>query len=100
MISFYFVGLVGDKGINELIAAFRKISGPEESELCWLVFETELDPLEQKTIEEINSNTDIISVFPKDVRPYFAISHCLTFPVIVRVFPMWSCKPERWNCQV
>jgi hypothetical protein len=36
-------------------------------------FETELDPLEQKTIEEINSNTDIISVgFKKDVRPFMS----------------------------
>jgi glycosyltransferase involved in cell wall biosynthesis len=35
---FIFVGrLVGDKGINELIAAFRKISGPAKVKLCWLV---------------------------------------------------------------
>jgi glycosyltransferase involved in cell wall biosynthesis len=38
MISFlFFVGrLVGDKGINELIAAFRKFSGPAKVKL-WLV---------------------------------------------------------------
>jgi glycosyltransferase involved in cell wall biosynthesis len=88
---FIFVGrLVGDKGINELIAAFRKISsGPAKVKLLLVgSFETELDPLEQKTIEEINSNTDIISVgFQKDVRPYFAISHCLAFPSYREGFP-------------
>jgi glycosyltransferase involved in cell wall biosynthesis len=42
--------LVGDKGINELIAAFRKISsGPAKVKLLLVgSFETELDPLEQK----------------------------------------------------
>jgi glycosyltransferase involved in cell wall biosynthesis len=47
---FIFVGrLVGDKGINELIAAFRKF--PQDQRKLnfagWFV-ETELDPLEQK----------------------------------------------------
>jgi glycosyltransferase involved in cell wall biosynthesis len=49
MISFYFVGrLVGDKGINELIAAFRKIRTSKSETLLVGSFETELDPLEQK----------------------------------------------------
>jgi hypothetical protein len=47
---FIFVGrLVGDKGINELIAAFRKnFLRTSESETFAGSFETELDPLNKK----------------------------------------------------
>ncbi|MFT7351935.1 MAG: glycosyltransferase involved in cell wall biosynthesis [Flavobacterium sp.] len=88
---FIFVGrLVGDKGINELIAAFRKLSSRTAKAKLLLVgfFETELDPLEQEIMEEINSNIAIISVgFQKDVRPYLAISHCFAFPSYREGFP-------------
>jgi glycosyltransferase involved in cell wall biosynthesis len=88
---FIFVGrLVGDKGINELIEAFRQLSSEKTDTKLLLVgpLEPELDPLEQKTIEEIKSNKNIISVgFQKDVRPYFCISDCLTFPSYREGFP-------------
>jgi glycosyltransferase involved in cell wall biosynthesis len=88
---FIFVGrLVGDKGINELIAAFRQLSSGTTKVKLLLVgsFETELDPLEQETIEEINGNENIISVgFQNDVRPYFSISDSLTFPSYREGFP-------------
>jgi len=103
---FVFVGrLVGDKGINELVEAFVKLtvssSGVDNSKIhvssrgvesCKLLLvgslETELDPLGQKTLHEIETNPNIISVgFQKDVRPYLAISHCLAFPSYREGFP-------------
>ena len=51
-------------------------------------FESDLDPLEQETIQEITTNNNIISVgFQKDVRPYLAISDCLAFPSYREGFP-------------
>lgn len=90
---FVFVGrLVGDKGINELVEAFQRISESANQQQVKLLLvgplETELDPLEQETLKEIESNPHIISVgFQKDVRPYFAISDCLVFPSYREGFP-------------
>lgn len=118
---FVFVGrLVGDKGINELVEAFKKldirnqksgfpVSNPESlvssskfpvsspkslvsSKVPKLLlvgpFETELDPLKEETLNEIDTNPNIISVgFQKDVRLYFAISNALVFPSYREGFP-------------
>lgn len=111
---FVFVGrLVGDKGINELVEAFQKLrTGNQESEtlvsnpkslvsssqslvsskvpklLLVGPLETELDPLKEKTLNEIKTNPNIISVgFQKDVRPYFAIANALVFPSYREGFP-------------
>ena len=88
---FIFVGrLVGDKGINEMIQAFKKISSETERIKLILVgpFESDLDPLGKDTLQEITTNNKIISVgFQKDVRPYLAISQCLTFPSYREGFP-------------
>lgn len=90
---FVFVGrLVGDKGINELVEAFKQICESTKVKNCKLLLvgslEAELDPLAEKTLKEIESNQNIISVgFQKDVRPYFAISDCLVFPSYREGFP-------------
>jgi glycosyltransferase involved in cell wall biosynthesis len=88
---FLFVGrLVADKGINELIAAFQKLSSEMDKVKLVLVgpFESDLDPLLPETHDEIATNKNIISVgFQKDVRPYFAISDCLVFPSYREGFP-------------
>ena len=90
-VVFIFVGrLVGDKGINEMIQTFKKISSETESVKLILVgpFESDLDPLEKETMQEITTNKGIISVgLQKDVRPYLAISQCLTFPSYREGFP-------------
>ena len=91
---FVFVGrLVGDKGINELIAAFsspllwRGVGG-EVKLLLVGPYETHLDPLQPETLKEIETNPHIISVgFQADVRPYFALSDCLVFPSYREGFP-------------
>jgi len=86
---FVFVGrLVGDKGINELVAAFKKLKNQKLILLLVGPLETDLDPLLSETLQEIAVNTTIISVgFQIDVRPYLAISHCLAFPSYREGFP-------------
>ena len=88
---FVFVGrLVADKGINELISAFKSISSeiPEIKLLFVGSFESDLDPLQKETLSEIECNTQIVSVgFQKDVRPYLAIANALVFPSYREGFP-------------
>lgn len=90
---FVFVGrLVGDKGINELVEAFKQNCESANLQNCKLLLvgslEAELDPLEEETLKEIESNTHIINVgIQKDVRPYFAISQALVFPSYREGFP-------------
>ena len=94
---FIFVGrLVRDKGINELIAAFKKLGRTVMEELgqkhpkLLLVgpLEHDLDPLEAATLEEMKNNPHIITVgFQEEVRPYFKISQALVFPSYREGFP-------------
>ncbi len=89
---FVFVGrLVGDKGINELVAAFelfleeyrKEVRSKKQDTKLLLVghFETNLDPLKKESLQIIKRNENIISVgFHNDVRPYLALSDCLVFP--------------------
>lgn len=112
---YVFVGrLVKDKGINELVSAFKELGirnkelgigntlipspqslvpnpqSPIPNPQLLLVgtFETELDPLLPETLKEIETNPNIISVgFQKDVCPYFSISDCLVFPSYREGFP-------------
>ena len=86
---FIFVGrLVGDKGINELVEAFKKITLPKTKLLLVGPLETDLDPLDPATLAEIEFNKNIIMAgYQNDVRPYFAISHVLVFPSYREGFP-------------
>ena len=88
---FLFVGrLVRDKGVNELIAAFKEVSKkhPEAKLILVGPREDELDPLMPESIAEIESNPNIISVgFQADVRPWFAIADALVFPSYREGFP-------------
>lgn len=88
---FVFVGrLVKDKGINELVEAFRSVSQKHQNTKLLLVgpFEKELDPLLPGTLQEMENNRNIISAgFQPDVRPYFAVSRCLVFPSYREGFP-------------
>lgn len=88
---FLFIGrLVGDKGINELIAAFQAIQEKHKAVKLLLVGnqEPELDPLTLQTIEAIKTNSGIISVgFQEDIRPYIALSDILVFPSYREGFP-------------
>ncbi|WP_282086098.1 glycosyltransferase family 4 protein [Aquimarina algiphila] len=82
--------LVRDKGIHELIDAFKKLNTESTTAKLLLVgtYEKDLDPLSPETEEEINTNPNIIMVgWQDDVRPYFAISDILAFPSYREGFP-------------
>jgi len=82
--------LVKDKGINELTAAFSKLSESKNNISLLLVgpFENDLDPLLPETLVNIEKNPDIYSVgYQNDVRPYFAIADALVFPSYREGFP-------------
>lgn len=94
---YIFVGrLLKDKGINELVAAFKMLSSKRS--LSTLAFqpklllvgplEHDLDPLHPEILKEIETNPHIVAVgFQEEVRPYFAISHALVFPSYREGFP-------------
>ncbi len=86
-----FVGrLVGDKGINEVVQAFKQITKNNLNVKLLLVgmYEKNLDPLHESTHEEINTNKNIIFAgFQKDIRPYLAISNALVFASYREGFP-------------
>lgn len=88
---FVFVGrLVTDKGINEMVAAFRKlkINHPNAKLILVGPLESDLDPLLPQTLEAIENVKQIISVgYQQDVRLFFSISHCLVFPSYREGFP-------------
>jgi glycosyltransferase involved in cell wall biosynthesis len=82
--------LVTDKGINELIAAFKKlkINHPTAKLLLVGPLETELDPLLPQTLEAIENVKQIKAVgYQQDVRLFFSISYCLVFPSYREGFP-------------
>ncbi len=83
--------LVGDKGINELVAAFCSLETKKKKDQKLLMvgsLETELDPLKAETLRNIENNPNIIAVgFQNDVRPYFAAADVLTFPSYREGFP-------------
>lgn len=86
---FIFIGrLVKDKGINEMVAAFKEINSSKCKLLLVGPFEKDLDPLLPETEQAIEENQNIISVgYQDDVRPYLAISDALVFPSYREGFP-------------
>ncbi|WP_157588758.1 glycosyltransferase family 4 protein [Psychroserpens burtonensis] len=88
---YIFIGrVVKDKGINELVNAFNTLSKREIN--CKLILvgpsENHLDPLLPETETLIKENRRILAVgMQKDIRPYVAISHVLTFPSYREGFP-------------
>jgi glycosyltransferase involved in cell wall biosynthesis len=88
---FVFVGrLVGDKGINELVLAFKNIAQQKTNVKLLLVGmqEKDLDPLEVWTQEEIERNKNILFVgYQDDIRPYLSISNALVFASYREGFP-------------
>ena len=88
---FVFVGrLVADKGINEMVAAFKLVNEKYPNAKLLLVgdYETNLDPLLPLTLEQIKTSNAIITVgFQSDVRPYLSIADALIFPSYREGFP-------------
>ncbi|NJY63963.1 glycosyltransferase family 4 protein [Salinimicrobium sp. CDJ15-81-2] len=88
---FIFVGrLVKDKGINELVQSFKRLSAENENISLLLVgpFEQELDPITDENFEEIKTHPKIFTTgYQVDVRPYFAAADVLVFPSYREGFP-------------
>lgn len=86
---FVFVGrVVRDKGINELIAAFKEMGDNRIKLLLVGNLEQALDPVSDETIEEINNNPRINFVgFQPDIREYLFASDAFVFPSYREGFP-------------
>lgn len=91
VLTYLFVGrLVGDKGINELIEAFKRLNAEIPATRLVLVGwrEDKLDPLAPKTYAEIDNNPAIEFVgFQEDVRPWMKAADVFAFPSYREGFP-------------
>src|SRR5690606_8940369 len=80
---YIFLGrMVRDKGINELISVFKRLTENHTNIKLLLVgeYEKELDPVLPETEDTIKNNPQIIAVgWQNDVRPFFSIADILTF---------------------
>lgn len=89
--TFVFVGrIVKDKGINELVAAFKRLQAREPKTRLILVgeYEDALDPITPEARKEIDNNPYILAVGKQeDVRPWLAASDALVFPSYREGFP-------------
>lgn len=89
--TFMFVGrIVRDKGINELVAAFKRLQTRVPKTRLILVgeYEDSLDPITPEARKEIEDNPCILAVGElKDVRPWLAASDALVFPSYREGFP-------------
>jgi glycosyltransferase involved in cell wall biosynthesis len=90
--TFLFVGrIVRDKGIDELCAAFDKLSGLTEARLVLVgPYEDSLDPISEKSREIVKKNPNIECVGPKmgdELLAYYAAADCFVFPSYREGFP-------------
>ena len=89
--TFVFIGrMVRDKGINELVEAFDRLSQERDDVRLRLVgrFEDELDPVLPQTKERIERSDKIVfEGYQSDVRPYLAASDVLVLPSYREGFP-------------
>lgn len=92
---FLFVGrLVGDKGLNELVAAFERLQVQPGYEKARLVLvgraEEELDPLKPAAWERIHQLPSIVEVGPaygRGLLAWYAASDCFVLPSYREGFP-------------
>jgi len=88
---FCFVGrVVKDKGINELLYSFNKLTQKFDDIILLIVgkFEEELDPISEQSHKILEDNKNIINVgFQNDIRPYLASSDCFVLPTYREGFP-------------
>lgn len=91
--TYLYVGrIVRDKGINDLVHAFRRLNEIHHNTRLFLVgmYEDSLDPISEETRNEIRLNNAIVSVGYKtgdELLSYFAASDCFVFPSYREGFP-------------
>ena len=90
-VTFVFVGrIVGDKGVNELVRAFSRLSRDNKDVKLLLLgsYEETLDPVSGDTHTEIEHNPQIEFVgYQNDVRPWLLASDVLVLPSYREGFP-------------
>ena len=89
-IVFCFVGrVVKDKGIIELVEAFRKLADVVDARLLLVgPYEQELDPLPEGVMYYIQNDSRVIAAgFQHDVRPWLLTSDVFVFPSYREGFP-------------
>jgi len=98
---FCFVGrVVKDKGINELMYVFDKLSQKYNNITLLIVgqLEDELDPISISSHTILENNPQIIYTgFQRDIRPYLASSDCFVLPTYREGFPnvvLQACSME------
>jgi len=98
---FSFVGrIVKDKGIDELLSVFDKLSKEFDNISLMLVgkFEESLDPISHLSKKILINNKNIVNVgFQNDIRPYLAASDCFVLPTYREGFPnvvLQACSME------
>lgn len=91
LFTFIAIGrLVGDKGINELISAFKRINTAFPKTRLILLGHTEsaADPLLPHTLDEIRQSDSIEAVgLQYDVRPWMSVSDCAVLASYREGFP-------------
>ena len=89
--TYCFVGrIVGDKGINELVSAFKRLHAEHPATRLLLVgpFEDNLDPVSEETRATIEALPAREAVgWQTDVRPFLAASDVFVFPSYREGFP-------------
>lgn len=89
--TFCFVGrVVKDKGIDELLKVFDRLSQEFEEVRLLIVgkLEEDLDPISTDSHTVLKVNKSILNVgFQNDIRPYLAGSDCFVLPTYREGFP-------------
>lgn len=90
--TFLFVGrIVRDKGINELVEAFNKLSQTVDARLLLIgPYEDTIDPISEHSRELIEKNPTIESLgakYGEELLSYYAASDCFVFPSYREGFP-------------
>lgn len=91
--TFLFVGrIVKDKGINELVGAFKKLYSEYPNIRLILVgpYEDNLDPISQESRDAIGTYDDIVAVGKKmgeELLAYYAAADCFVMPSYREGFP-------------
>lgn len=98
-----FVGrIVKDKGMNELLYAWKQIHQMYAQDRLWLLGseERELDPLSDESYEIIASHESSIKMwgFQNDIRPHLAAAEVLVFPSYREGFPNVPMQAGAMEC--
>jgi glycosyltransferase involved in cell wall biosynthesis len=88
--NFIFIGrIVKDKGIEELIDSFSRLSNEFSNIKLFILGEREelLDPISKGCEDGLMNKNIVMTGYEEDIRPYLKISDCLVLPSYREGFP-------------